>query len=324
MATYRKRGASWRAEVHVNGQRASATFPSKTEARAWAQQQEAVLQQTRAQRVADCTLGDVLRRYMAEVVPAKRGARTETIRLQRLCTYPIAAIKLPALTVDVLAAWKDVRAQEVGAASVRREMGLVGHALEIARREWRWIDVNVARDVRRPPAPRARTRRIADSEIEQLCLALGFDETPPEKVKQRVAVAMLFAIETAMRAGEICGISPKDVDLGARTVHLSMTKNGFSRDVPLSMRAVGLLELLQPWGETVFQLKPTILDVTFRKAKARCGIADIHFHDTRREATSRLSKKLGVMELARMTGHTDLKMLMVYYQEPASELAKKL
>lgn len=57
---------------------------------------------------------------------------------------------------------------------------------------------------------------------------------------------MQLAIETAMRAGEMLRICWKDVEFGARLVKLYKTKNGDDRDVPLSSRAVALLEGLQP------------------------------------------------------------------------------
>jgi integrase len=54
-------------------------------------------------------------------------------------------------------------------------------------------------------------------------------------------------------------------------------------------------------------------------------VAEIHFHDTRREATTRLAKKLpNVVELAAVAGHRKLDMLKRYYQPDPEELAKKL
>ena len=53
-------------------------------------------------------------------------------------------------------------------------------------------------------------------------------------------------------------------------------------------------------------------------------IKDLHFHDTRHEAVTRLAKKLDVLELARQVGHRDINMLRIYYNQPASERAKKL
>jgi integrase len=66
-------------------------------------------------------------------------------------------------------------------------------------------------------------------------------------------------------------------------------------------------------------------DALFRKAKARALIKDLHFHDTRREALTRLAKKFDVMELARISGHRDLRILQnVYYAPTVEDLAKKL
>ena len=65
-------------------------------------------------------------------------------------------------------------------------------------------------------------------------------------------------------------------------------------------------------------------DALFRKLCAKAGIEGLHFHDSRHTAITRLAKKLTVLELARMVGHKDLNMLLVYYNESAEEIAKKL
>ena len=56
------------------------------------------------------------------------------------------------------------------------------------------------------------------------------------------------------------------------------------------------------------------LDALFRKARTRAQIEDLHFHDTRREALTRLSNIFDVMELARISGHRDLRILQKVYQ----------
>ena len=95
------------------------------------------------------------------------------------------------------------------------------------------------------------------------------------------------------------------------------TKNGTSRRVPLSSKA---LELWQGG----FKLTPRQLDVHWRKLNKSAGIKDLHFHDTRHTAITNLARKLNVLELARMVGHKDLQLLQVYYNESAEEIAKKL
>ena len=78
---------------------------------------------------------------------------------------------------------------------------------------------------------------------------------------------------------------------------------------------------------TVFQVKSGSHDVIFCKMKELAGLADedLHFHDTRREALSRLAKKVDVMTLAKISGHRDIKILLnIYYAPDMSDEAELL
>ena len=100
------------------------------------------------------------------------------------------------------------------------------------------------------------------------------------------------------------------------------SKNGDSRKVPLSNRAIDLLKMLRHLdSKNVFTVDSDSFSTLFRRARDKCGIEDLHFHDTRHQAITNLSKKLTVIQLARMVGHRDLKSLMIYYNETATELA---
>jgi integrase len=75
----------------------------------------------------------------------------------------------------------------------------------------------------------------------------------------------------------------------------------------------------------VFPITANALKLAFERAVKRAGIEDLHFHDLRHEATSRLAEKLpNVIELAAVTGHKDLRMLKRYYHPRAEDLARKL
>ena len=64
---------------------------------------------------------------------------------------------------------------------------------------------------------------------------------------------------------------------------------------------------------TLFDYKPRGLSGEFLKLCRRKEIHDLHFHDLRHEATSRLFEKgLNPVEVATITGHKDTKMLMRY------------
>lgn len=323
MASIRKRGDSWQALVFKQGMRTSKSFPTKTAAQLWAAQVEAEIVAGK-QGIAppNKTFSDLLDRYASEVSPTKAGERWETVRIRLLQRDPIANMRLTDLTQPHFAAWRDRRLREVSAATVRREWVLLSAACTVAHKEWHWLTEHPMKGVKMPKAAPPRDRIPTDDEIERLKVALGYTEHHAVSVGHRVAVAMLFAIETGMRAGEICNLRASDINKDTRVARVRAGKTEAARrDVPLSAEALRLLEQV---GEDMFRLTPTQIDSNFRKAKKATGIDDLHFHDTRALALTRLSKKLDILSLARMVGHRDLKMLQVYFRETAEDIAKRL
>lgn len=319
MASIRKRGTSYRVELYVDGQRESATFPTKQQAAAWALQREAEMG---GDRLPDKTVRDALRRYGREVSPLHKGEKWELARLGLLERDPLAAVRLPALKASHVADWRERRLQSVSGSSVAREMTLLRCVFEEARREWGWLHGNPARDVRKPASPASRKRRISADEIDRVTLACGLTELESGTASQRVGLAFLFALETAMRAGEILGLTWADVR--EKAVTLPRTKNGDAREVPLTKRAREILAALPTDRPTCFDVDSATRDTLWRRARDAADVGDLHFHDSRAEAIWRLSKKLDVMELARIIGHRDLRSLMIYYQTSADDLADRL
>lgn len=319
MASIQKRGTRWRAELYRNGQRESASFPTKREASQWALQREAELS---GARLPDKTLADALARYSRDVAPTHKGARWEILRLDNLATYPLARMPVAAITGPDLAGWRDARMAEVSAATVAREMTLLRSVLEACRVDWGWLRANPMADVRKPRTPTSRKRRITADEIERVTIACGLDELRATTALNRTGLAFLFALETAMRAGEILGMAWPDV--AEKSVRLPQTKNGDVRSVPLSLRAREIIALLPRTDGPVFGLHAGTRDALWRKAVTATGIPDLHFHDARAEAIWRLSKKLDVMELARVIGHRNINSLLLYYQTSADDLADRL
>lgn len=320
MASIRKRGVRWRAEVYRNGVRESDTFRTRQEAAQWALRREAELDGT---RLPDKDVGAALARYRREVSPTHKGERWEAMRLDNLATFPLANIPLAEVTGPNVAAWRDARLAQVSPATVAREMTLLRSVFEAARLDWGWLRVNPMADVRKPRTPTSRKRRISVEEVDRIIIACDLaDGLAARTALQRTGLAFLFALETAMRAGEILGMMWPDV--AEKSVRLPRTKNGDVRQVPLSAKAREILSVL-PRGEgPVFALNPGTRDALWRKAVARTKIPDLHFHDARAEAIWRLSKKLDVMELARVIGHRNLSSLLLYYQTSADDLADRL
>ena len=329
MATFRKResksGVRWVAEVCANGNRKSKSFDTKRQAQSWALETEQALLKPQVIKESR-TLGELFERYAEEVSVTKKGERWETLRLRALQKLPMAEKPLVDLVREDFEDYRAERLKSVKASTLNREFNLISSCLTEARR-WRWMEHKPMADLKRPKDPPARDRRISQREIDAILLALGYSESAPLVTKQQMtALAFLFALETAMRAGEISGLVPERVFLEERYVSLADSKNGTARRVALSTEAVRLLERSKPWeeGKPVLQLSSGTLSSTFSQAVSRAGIEDLVFHDSRHEAITRLAGKLEVLDLARMVGHKNINELLTYYNKTASELAQQL
>lgn len=314
----------YRCFVKRDGQRMSKVFPTKQLATAWGFEIEKELINRSHGILPNKTFSDLLERYSNEVSVTKKGARWEQIRIKLIQRYPLAKIPLARLKPSDIADWRDQRLKEVSGPSVARELQLLSAVCTRAVNDWQWLKENPLSKISRPKKGKNRDRRITDDEINRILLALGYTSGKAMNTSAKVAIAFLFAIETAMRAGEIVGLRWEDIDLEKCVAKLNDTKNGYSREVPLSPKAIELLNCLDPETATAFDLSSRSLDTLFRKARDRAMVEGLRFHDTRHEAITRLAKKLDVLDLARVVGHRDIRMLMVYYNEKAEDLAKKL
>lgn len=323
MANYTKRGDSWRVRVSVNNVKVSKTFPTKAQAKAWASMMETKINTGDLEKRTSYTLAEALTRYGSEVSTKKRGERWELLRINVWQRLHFAHMKLCDITTPMIAEWRDERLKKVQNSTVNREMNLLTSIFEQAKREWHWISNNPVRDVSRPPQPKHRDRIFTDDEITRICAALGYPCKQILLKQHIIAVAFLFAIETAMRREEITGLEWDRLDLVNRVATLPITKNGDARKVPLSTKAVDLLNGMKGFKKP-FDVDKDVLTSLFRRACTIAGVDGVRFHDARHSGCTRLAKKLNHLELARMIGHRDLRSLQIYYNETAEELAKKL
>ena len=326
MATIEKRGQFWRVKVRRAGLPAQTkTFNNRTHAQQWARSVESdldkgiVVDRRTAQRLS---LAEVLERYRREVTPTKRGSADENLRLKAMAQRPFARIKMSALTSSQLAAYRDERLKVVSGATVNREFSVLSHAIDTARREWDvYLPTNPCTLVRRPPQGRPRDRRLQGDEEKRLLAACRGARN------KWLSHFVALAIETGMRRGELLGLLWDNVDLERRTAFLPVTKNGDSRGVPLSSRAVEVLRALPSStnGRVFGELTREALKQSFNRAARRAGITGLRVHDLRHEATSRFFEKgLNVMEVASVTGHKTLQMLKRYTHLSVTDLATRL
>ncbi|MCK3656399.1 integrase [Pasteurellaceae bacterium Macca] len=328
MATIRKRGSSYRVEISKNGIRKSATFKTKSEANAWAVDEERKIESLAKGIAPDVLFRDVIIRYQNEISVTKKGARSEILRLGRFLKYDIADLYIRDVRKEDFEAWIAKRLTEVSSASVRRELVTISSVITTAMNKWGLLSKSPLLGIDKPKNSVERTQRYSQVEIDKILEAAAYTkETEINDNYQRVAMAMLFAIETAMRAGEIASLTWENVFFEKRIAHLPTSKNGYARDVPLSSEAIRLLKQLEGVknGDLVFQMDADVLSTTFRRLKKQVGLEHLHFHDTRREALTRLSRKVDVMTLAKISGHRDLRILQnTYYAPNMSDVANLL
>lgn len=317
MAYITKASKGWRAQIKKYGVRASETLPTQREARAWAADIEAKIERRQILPTGKrAAFREVLQRALDEL----NLSRTDFLRIRKLLSDKIADVMLPDLGPPHFADYRDRRLQAVSPASVIREFHTISSICTRAVEEWHWMPVHPMKGVKMPPDPERRKRRVYPHEIEAVCISAGYKRGPLDTKTAHVCAAFLFAIETAMRAGEIRGLSRSRIK--GKVAHLPKTKNGTARDVALSPAALAILDQMP--HELWHEITAASLDALWRKIRDRAGIADLHFHDSRHEAVTRLSKKLNVLELARMTGHKDIRELMTYYEDDAEEVAGRL
>lgn len=275
------------------------------------------------------TLSFVIKTYIEKESINHKGHRWNEIRLMKFQRdFPLLNNK-PILELDPMdiIQWRDLRLSQVSSASVRRESNLISSVLTYAVKELRLIAHNPFRDVKKPKEAKARVRRVSEEEITIICSICKYERgTTPQNKTQMVAWCFLFALETAMRASEIIGMTWTNVF--SEHVHLSDTKNDSSRDVPLLGSAVDLLDLMRGIDEEhVVTLNAATLSSLFRKMRDQTPLkdSDLHFHDARHEACTRLAQILPIQDLAKVSGHRDLKILLnTYYNITAPEIAEKM
>ncbi len=327
MATIAKRKHGYCVQIRRRGFAAvSRTFPTHSEAVAWANQEEAkrtVQKRGRKRQALDLrniTLREILSRYLKEVSSQKIGWLNEHYQLAALMRSPLCDLSLEELSVTDLAQYRDERLKIVKAGTVCRELGLVQHALNVATDEWGYnLEENPASKVRKPKLNNARNRRVSQNELDRLIAELA------EIDRNDVISVIQFAVETGMRRGEILSLEWRFVDLHRRTAHLPRTKNGHARTVPLTNGAIAVLEKQSRKNSLVFAVSSDALKMCWRRIITKTGIKDLHFHDLRHEAISRFFEMgLSMPEVALISGHRDPRMLMRYTHLVPYKLAQKL
>lgn len=138
------------------------------------------------------TLRDTLQRYLAEVVPTKKGHQ-EACRVRALMEEPFAQMTLAELSSKHFAAYRDAELRRVSAKTVRPNPGTLSHVYTILIKEWGFgglansSSTSASRNCRRPGiAVSSRERRFA------------FSRHPTLRISRRVPLSRAIEILRAL------------------------------------------------------------------------------------------------------------------------------
>ncbi len=333
----------WQAIVRRKGHPSQTrTFRAKRDAEAWARGVESDMERgiwRDRSEAESTTLGECIQRYLTEVTPRKKNSHPEALKLEQWLRRPLSKRFMASIRgKDVADVIKDMESEGKGGNTIRLHLAVFSHLFKVAKTEWGMESIsNPYEAVRKPKIAKGRDRRLVDDEEERLLAACA------ESGNLWLHPLVVLAIETAMRSGELVetwalnketgqrekasiGLQWSDVDLKRRTAHLPETKNGNARTVPLSSRAVAVLEALPcNLDGRVFGTTYDGAHQAFVRACRRADIEDLRFHDLRHEAITRLAEQgLTILELQAISGHKTMQMLLKYTHLRAEDLALKL
>jgi len=325
MATIRKRGQAWQVQIRRDGfPPITKSFRSKADADGWARETERQIENgggpSGSRTAHKLTVGSLLQRYEAEVTSGKRGQRFEASRIRTFLRSPLANVAAHRLTASMVATHRDERLKAVKGETVRRELTVLRHCIEIARKEWGVPFIgNPVRQITLPSPSKVRGQRLPQGAEASLMTALSSTRA------WYLRPFIILAIETGMRRGELLALQWSDIDFFSRLAVVEVSKNGHGRTVPLTPKAIEILIELPRRGKNVFPVKANAVRLAWERLRKRAGLEEVKMHSMRHEAISRMFEiGLTIPEVSVISGHRTLSCLQRYTHLKPENVAAKL
>jgi len=238
MATITKRkSGKWTAEVRTHKKYISKTFIKKSNASNWAKEIEYQLDREQYEDFSESvriTLGELITRYRDEITPTKKGAKEEKYKLNFILRNKIVKCRVLSLKTKQILEFKNDIKETRAASTVNKYIHYIYTIWETARVQW---DIALPS---RNPVSLVKKEKVTDK-IDRILTPEEYQDLLVACSKSNLAFLpeiVEFAYITAMRFGEITKLETKDINFEKSTALLLDTKNGESRLVPLTDRAL--------------------------------------------------------------------------------------
>jgi len=218
---------------------------------------------------------------------------------------------LQEITSPLITQYQSMRKKEVKPATVNRELQILKRCFNLAI-QWELTNNNPVRGVEFFKEPRGRIRFLTVEEIDRLI----------ECCSGELKYIVTLAIYTGMRKGEIFNLKWRNINLANRLIILEYTKNGETREIPMSDNVYHILsrkyiEKYRESEEYVFPSKNgnayTNVDKSFKTALNLANIKDFRFHDLRHSFASQLVMSgVDILTIKELMGHKDISTTLIY------------
>lgn len=265
---------------------------------------------------------EIIARYELEITPEKKSAAREVSRLKCLNMH-FGELILSNITPTRIALFRDLRlSMGLSGSTIIKDINTLSHIIDIARKEWGYyLPSNPTKLVRKPKSAASRIRRLSSEEEKHLL------KVAKKSKSLMMYHIVIFAIETGMRLGEIINLEWGDISKSV--AHIYESKNGESREVPLSKKALLTINKLPKHfaSKKIFWKWKTTsgFQSSWQRLIKSSGISNLHFHDLRHEAISRLFEKgLNPIEVSAISGHKSMQVLKRYTHIKSSYLLERI
>jgi len=326
--TIRERNKQWQAQVRLKGHEPlSATFATRKLAQDW-----------KDETIKKLREGVQLKAVPSVAVFCERYAKTFKVnKYDELCinkmlrTYRALHKPVLEMTEDDALFIRDDLLSKCKSKTVQKYLGMLRRALRKARTKWGFKGLpDPFEDIGLKVVDKPRDRRITQKEyelIKEYLLRTRKGNKPNELPKQAYLDIIDWALETAMRRGEIAKIRKAHVAEDYSSLYIPETKTDTPRTIPLSPKAQNIIRrrMNEVSGQFLFPVTPRNITKRFVHICNMLGIEDLHFHDLRHTALSRYDQ-LGFSkgQLKLIGGHKTDKMLMRYLHADLSETLERM